>query len=161
MKQHPLAVGIEQRVHHRQREKHGQQHGNSLPARPAAEQQIISRRANRPRDQVRRVLDQHAETNGSHKKQEIHRRVAVGKSVRSHSIPQKEKVPKWGLHKNLRQASPRAFREKRQVTVFRLWTPFAENLLRMFPMTFRGSTVHLRRLGTAGIAPFQCATRLY
>ena len=112
MKQHPLAVGIEQRVHHRQREKHGQQHGNSLPARPAAEQQIINRRADRPRDQVRRVLDQHAETNGSHKKQEIHRRVAVGKSVRSHSIPQKEKVPKWGLHKNLRQASPRAFREK-------------------------------------------------
>ena len=46
-------------------------------------------------------------------------------------IPQKEKVPKWGLHKNLRQASPRAFREKRQVTVFRLWTPFAEGLLRM------------------------------
>ena len=93
MKQHPLAVGIEQRVHHRQREKHGQQHGNSLPARPAAEQQIVSRRANRPRDQVRRVLDQHAETNGSHKKQKIHRRVAVGKSVRSHSIPQKEKAP--------------------------------------------------------------------
>ena len=131
MKQHPLAVGIEQRVHRRQRKEHGHQHYNPLPARFAAEQQIVYRRADCPRDQVRRVLDQHAETDGSHEEQEIHRRVAVGKSVRSHSIPQKEKVPVWGLHKNLRQASPRAFREKCQDTVFRLWTPFAESLLRM------------------------------
>ena len=152
-----MASGVTERKNQNERHETEVKHKRAPSTPPDA----VGKRGGVGDGKKHRVRERNTAIEHSGEEDKIHRRVAVGKSVRSHSIPQKEKVPKWGLHKNLRQASPRAFREKRQVTVFRLWTPFAESLLRMFPMTFRGSTVHLRRLGTAGIAPFQCATRLY
>ena len=151
-----------QRRHHQEKQRHPQQGFQTLTA---LQQQVIADAGHEARHQISRMLDHHTKADGSQKKYKIDDWVAFGKGIRIHVRlpPGKRKIPLTrgiGYSNAKPQEPPRSCRIESDSSYSGSGRLHALNLLRIASNESERHNVHLRRLGTAGIYPFQCLLTL-